>query len=121
MRFSPSISGGAAADATMLLLLLAPAANAMLQCESIVADGKKFNLKPLGGAHSVVVSHLDELGTNYVNTTYTTDICQALKRKGDVDRKLQCPQGTRGMCFYRSSLVPHLDGLFYANHETRDL
>ncbi|KAK8025427.1 Autophagy-related protein 27 [Apiospora arundinis] len=94
MRFSHSIPG-AAADATLLLLLLAPAANAMLQCESIVADGKKFNLKPLGGAHSVVVSQLDSLGTNYVNTTYTTDICQALKRKGDVDRKLQCPQGTR--------------------------
>ncbi|KAK8077203.1 autophagy-related protein 27 [Apiospora saccharicola] len=94
MRFSSSISPGAA-DASLILLLLAPAANAMLQCESIVADGKKFNMKPLGGAHSVIVSQLDSLGTNFINTTYTTDICQSLKRKGDVDRKLQCPQGTR--------------------------
>lgn len=105
MRFSSSISPGAA-DATLLLLLLAPAANAMLQCESIVADGKKFNLKPLGGAHSAVVSQLDSLGTNFINTTYTTDICQSLKRKGDVDRKLQCPQGTRGMWYPECFLLP---------------
>ncbi|KAI1311726.1 autophagy-related protein 27 [Xylaria venustula] len=83
------------ADAALVLsLLLAPLpAAAMLRCDSVVADGRSFNLKALGGPHSVVTSVVD--GTRMHNTTYTVDICAPLKKKGDAKKLDQCPNGSR--------------------------
>ncbi|KAI2610776.1 autophagy-related protein 27 [Hypoxylon fragiforme] len=83
------------ADATLLLsLLLAPLpTEAMLNCKAIVADKQRFDLSKLGGPHSVVTSHISD-GISY-NTTYTVDICRPLKKKGDVNKKEQCPNGSR--------------------------
>lgn len=81
------------ASAALLLSLLATPAASMLHCDNIVASGTKFDLSPLSGPHSVTVSRFDS--GNYHNTTYTTDICRALKRKGDVDLEKQCFNGAR--------------------------
>ncbi|KAI0407956.1 autophagy-related protein 27 [Xylaria palmicola] len=75
--------------AFILSLLLAPlSAVAMFNCERVVSDGQRFNIKALGGPHSVVTTLVD--GDRIVNTTYTVDICAALKKKGDT-----CPNGSR--------------------------
>ncbi|KAI1426290.1 autophagy-related protein 27 [Xylaria sp. FL1777] len=83
------------ADAALVVsLLLAPLpAAAMFTCKHVVSDGQQFNLEKLGGPHSVVTSLVD--GSRIFNTTYTVDICQALKRKGDVKKDDQCPTGSR--------------------------
>ncbi|KAI1842553.1 hypothetical protein JX266_011307 [Neoarthrinium moseri] len=93
MRFSQIPSP---AEATAILLLLAgPAASSVLICDKLVTDTRKFNLKPLfeKGPHSVTISQ--QVGANSHNTTFTTDLCHALKRKGDVDDKQKCPHNTR--------------------------
>ncbi|KAI0533515.1 autophagy-related protein 27 [Xylaria digitata] len=83
------------ADAALVFsLLLAPLPTAaMFSCEHVVSDGQQFNLKPLGGPHSVVTSEVN--GDRIRNTTYTIDICTALKKKGDAKKFDQCPNGTR--------------------------
>ncbi|KAI8634285.1 autophagy-related protein 27 [Xylariaceae sp. FL1651] len=83
------------ADTALLLsLLLVPLpVAAMLKCDHIVSDGQQYNLKKLGGPHSVVTSKID--GGYAYNTTYTVDICTALKKKGDVDKNDQCANGSR--------------------------
>ena len=92
MKFPSSVPGPAGA-ALILSCLLAPAA-AMLDCRKIVADGHEFDLSKLEGAHSVITSQ--RIDGKLHNTTYTTDICRPLKRKGDAKPEDQCPSGTRG-------------------------
>ncbi|KAI1115447.1 autophagy-related protein 27 [Nemania sp. NC0429] len=80
------------ADAALVFaLLLAPLpAAAMFDCERVVSDGQRFNLKALGGPHSVVTSVTE--GSRIFNTTYTVDICSRLRKKGKSE---QCPNGSR--------------------------
>ncbi|KAI3327852.1 autophagy-related protein 27 [Xylariaceae sp. AK1471] len=93
------------ADAALLLsLLLAPLpATAMLDCKRIVADDQKFDLGNLGGPHSVVTSWVD--GASMHNTTYTVDICRALKKKGDAKKGEECPNYTR-VCRIKRLIKP---------------
>ncbi|KAI0102440.1 autophagy-related protein 27 [Nemania sp. FL0031] len=80
--------------AVVLSLLLSPLPTAaMFHCDNIVSDGQQFNLKALGGPHSVVTSKVD--GSRMHNTTYTLDICQNLKKKGDAKNEDQCPNYSR--------------------------
>lgn len=75
----------------------------MLDCRRIVADGHQFDLSKLEGAHSVITSQ--RLDGRLHNTTYTTDICRPLKRKGDVKLEDQCPSGTR-VCAIEHLITP---------------
>lgn len=65
----------------------------MLWCDHIQAGGQKFDLSALGGPHSVVMSH--SIRGAAINTTYTVDICRALKKSGDAKKEEQCPNGSR--------------------------
>lgn len=80
-------------SAAAAALLLATPAVSMLQCNRIIASERKFDLSPLGGPHSVTISR--QVGPNFHNTTFTTDICRGLKRKTDVSKDEQCPHSTR--------------------------
>ncbi|KAK6203727.1 type II membrane protein [Pestalotiopsis sp. IQ-011] len=75
------------------ILLASPAAGLLLSCDNIVASSRKYDFSKLGGPHSVTVSH--QVGPNFHNTTFTTDICYNLKRKNDVAKEEQCPHSTR--------------------------
>jgi hypothetical protein len=44
----------------------------------------------------VMVPKGDDDAPSYRNVTYTVDICKPLRRSGKVDRKYECPHGTRG-------------------------
>lgn len=96
MKFTsiPTAAGGDAGLLLSLLLLVPQQAAAMFRCNHIVADNQRYNLEALDGAHGVVISK-DE-GASYLNTTYTVDICRSLKKKGDVPKNQQCPNGSRG-------------------------
>ncbi|KAI0192203.1 autophagy-related protein 27 [Xylaria flabelliformis] len=93
------------ADAALVIsLLLAPLpAAAMFNCEKVVSDGQQFNLKALGGPHSVVTSQID--GDRMHNTTYTVDICAPLKKKSGGSKSDQCPNGTR-VCAIKRLIKP---------------
>ncbi|KAI0543549.1 autophagy-related protein 27 [Xylaria curta] len=93
------------ADAALVIsLLLAPLpAAAMFNCEKVVSDGQQFNLKALGGPHSVVTSQVD--GDRILNTTYTVDICAPLKKKSGGNKSEQCPNGTR-VCAIKRLIKP---------------
>ena len=76
-------------------LLLAPApSSAMLRCKELVVDNYKFDFGELAGPHTVTTSEFHP--PTYTNTTYTLDLCAFLKRKGDVRKDEDCPNGTRG-------------------------
>jgi len=65
-------------------------------CEFIVADGAKFNLKPLGGVHSV--SSISPLPPGKLNSTFSLNICAPLKKpKNPVLKGDTCDGGTYGM------------------------
>ncbi|GAP83661.1 putative autophagy-related protein 27 [Rosellinia necatrix] len=89
------------ADAALVLsLLLAPVPTAAaFNCDQVVSDGQRFNLKGLGGPHSVVTSLVE--GNRIHNTTYTVDICAPLKKKGDVKPEDQCKNGSRACAIRR--------------------
>ncbi len=70
-----------------------PAA-AMLSCDRVLADGQMFDFSKLKGPHSVVTT-LHTPPTDQ-NITYTLDICGPLKRKGDVPKGEECPNGSWG-------------------------
>lgn len=65
-----------------------------LSCDDIVIDGRSFNLKPLGGPHSV--HWIQDTPPSISNFTFTVDICKPLKRTKGVPKKDECPTGTRG-------------------------
>ncbi|KAL2205143.1 hypothetical protein CC79DRAFT_980805 [Sarocladium strictum] len=77
-----------------LLLASSCAQAASLDCEKIRTDGHTFNLKPLGGPHSVVTSRWEPSSETHYNTTYTIDICQPLKKSGKAKKTEECPNGT---------------------------
>lgn len=81
------------AAALLSMALLATPATAMLQCDHVQIDGQKFNFKQLGGPHSVVTWHQEDV-FEYVNTTYTLDLCAPLKKDGPSNES--CPNGARG-------------------------
>lgn len=65
----------------------------MLNCESVVADKQIFNLKALGGPHSIMTSRI--LDGKVHNMTYTVDICRSLGKKKGAKKGEECPNGTR--------------------------
>lgn len=69
----------------------------MLRCDHIQVDGQKFNFRDLGGPHSVVTTQAQPEWEpyDYINTTYTLDLCAPLKKDGPV--KESCPNGSRGV------------------------
>ncbi|CAK7206850.1 type II membrane protein [Sporothrix eucalyptigena] len=76
-----------------------PAA-AMLSCDRVVADKQIFDFSPLKGPHSVVTTqHTPPTDSN---TTYTLDLCGPLKRKGDVPKGEECPNGSWACAIKRS-------------------
>jgi autophagy-related protein 27 len=87
------------ATAAVLVSLLLPAA-AMLDCHNIQANGIKFDFSKLAGPHSVITTQ--ETPPTFRNTTYTIDLCNPLKRSGDVKKGDECPNGTWG----ESSCIP---------------
>jgi hypothetical protein len=85
--------------ASLLALSLGPTAAhaadaADFDCAKISADGHTFDLKALGGPHTVVTTK--HHAPSVTNTTWTVDICAPLRRKGDVKDAEACPEGTRG-------------------------
>lgn len=97
----------------LVSLLAAQASAVMLSCEHIRVDKQSFNLEKLGGPHSVVTTLREP--PSHSNTTYTVDICKALKRKGEseVPKEEQCPGGTRGVSPLPLSLVSMLSPIRY--------
>ncbi|KAF3811885.1 Autophagy-related protein 27 [Colletotrichum gloeosporioides] len=95
-------------QAALLLACLfsSPALAATIDCEHIRVDDVSFNLKALGGPHSVVTSRWHP--PTFTNTSYTVDICKPLKRKGDVKKDEQCPNGTR-VCAIERTVHPGND------------
>ncbi|KAK7746941.1 type II membrane protein [Cytospora paraplurivora] len=105
----PSSSTSPAADPAagiLSLLLLATPAAAMLRCDHIQVDGQKFNFRDLGGPHSVVTTQAQPEWEpyDYINTTYTLDLCAPLKKDGPV--KESCPNGSRGETDRVTDVVP---------------
>ncbi|KAI1120640.1 autophagy-related protein 27 [Nemania abortiva] len=100
------------ADAALVFsLLLAPLPTAaMFDCNRVVSDGQQFDLKGLGGPHSVVTSEINS-GIMH-NTTYTVDICANLKKKGNAKVSEQCPTGSR-VCAIRRliNIEDHVDSI----------
>ena len=96
------------ADAAALLALasLSPAAVA-LDCDNMEVDGHKFKFGKLAGPHSVVTTMFTP--PTHKNTTYTVDICGALKRKGDVKKEDKCPDNTWICAIQRSLRQEHDD------------
>ncbi|KAF3014400.1 hypothetical protein E8E14_004127 [Neopestalotiopsis sp. 37M] len=90
-------------------LLASPTAGLLLSCDNIVASSRKYDFSKLGGPHSVTVSH--QVGPNFHNTTFTTDICYNLKRKSDVAKDEQCPHSTR-ICAIERIVGQHGDTKF---------
>lgn len=82
------------AASPLLLLLLAVCSHAIsLDCSNVRDGGVSFNLKSLGGPHSVyrIEDHTD----TYKNTTFTIDICRPLVREKGIPKKESCPNGAR--------------------------
>lgn len=82
-------------SSVFLPLLLAPLQGSALECSKIVVDGHKFDLTKLGGPHSVVTTQYNAIAESHMNTTYTLDVCNTLKKSGDAPKNEQCPMGTR--------------------------
>ncbi|PPJ58685.1 hypothetical protein CBER1_03995 [Cercospora berteroae] len=75
------------------LLLPAAISAVTFDCENVVVDSQKFNLKALGGPKEVHKLYRDSFSV--VNTTFTIDVCDTLKKpKGD-EAKTSCPNGSR--------------------------
>lgn len=78
-----------------LILLLPSLATAItLDCSDIRVDKKSFNLQALGGPHELHT--IKERPPTITDTTIKLDICQALKKPKGVDKKEDCPNGSRG-------------------------
>ncbi|KAK5087319.1 type II membrane protein [Exophiala xenobiotica] len=77
-----------------LLLLSSIAAAVNLDCENVQVDKKKFDLSKLGGPHSILVADTYSHPAKS-NTTWTIDICQALKKPKGVPKGDTCPSYTR--------------------------
>ncbi|CAG8973326.1 hypothetical protein HYALB_00000089 [Hymenoscyphus albidus] len=87
----PSRPVDAVIASVVLFPLLSAAVN--FDCEHIQADGKGFNLKSLAGPYTL--SHQADAGNNWLNTTYSIDLCSPLKKKKGGDTKTDCPLNTQ--------------------------
>ena len=61
----------------------------------------KWDLSPLGGPKSVV--RREELPLSYIDTTFTINICEALKTGPE---KEKCPGGSWGMLSFQNLHEP---------------
>ncbi|KAI5367511.1 Putative mannose-6-phosphate receptor binding domain superfamily, MRH domain-containing protein [Septoria linicola] len=75
------------------LLLPAAISAVTFDCENIVADEQKFNFKALGGPKDVHKLVPDQF--TVVNTTFTIDLCDTLKKPKGEESKHSCPNGSR--------------------------
>ncbi|KAG9244367.1 autophagy protein-like protein Atg27 [Calycina marina] len=106
MRVLPCRPLEATIISTLLLPFLATAQG--LDCEHLRADKIGFNLKKLGGAHSVV-HNVDHGGISTTNTTYTLDICRPLGKVKSIPAEKQCPNGSRVCAITRTITTEHDD------------
>ncbi|KAI9760470.1 MAG: hypothetical protein M4579_001664 [Chaenotheca gracillima] len=87
---APSLHGNLAAG---LALLLFPSfiSAVTVDCKHIVVDKQNFNLSPLEGPNTVweVTDH----APNRLNTTYTINPCNKLRRTKGVAKDKECPNG----------------------------
>ncbi|KAE9370046.1 hypothetical protein N431DRAFT_378114 [Stipitochalara longipes BDJ] len=83
------------AHAAILSTILFPflASSNTLDCGHVRTESVDWAFKSLGGPKSVLDAV--ENSATWVNTTYTIDLCTALKRKDDVPDDQKCPGGTR--------------------------
>lgn len=77
-----------------LLLLCSLSAAVTLDCKNIQVEKKKFDLSKLGGLHSIVVEDTISHPAKS-NTTWSIDICSALKKPKGVPKQDSCPSYTR--------------------------
>ncbi|KAL8794187.1 MAG: hypothetical protein Q9195_003255 [Heterodermia aff. obscurata] len=78
---------------TSFLVTLLPFTTAInLDCERARADGQTFDLSALGGPKTVIHTTGD-VHPSYVETAFTVDICQPLKKTGPKGE--DCPNGSR--------------------------
>ena len=76
------------------LVTLAPFTAAInLDCARARADGQTFDLSALGGPKTVKHT-TDNTYPSYLETAFTIDICQPLKKTGPKDE--DCPNGSQG-------------------------
>ncbi|KAF3766050.1 hypothetical protein M406DRAFT_231604, partial [Cryphonectria parasitica EP155] len=66
--------------------------SAMFWCNQVQVDGQRWNFEALAGPHSVVTWQ-EQQPFQFVNTTYTLDLCAPLKKEGPADES--CPNGAR--------------------------
>ena len=80
---------------SILTLLLVPAAVSAVQldCKKILVDGQKFNFEKLGGPKTV--HNIESKPPSIVNTTFTVDLCDPLKKEKDTKKEQNCLTGTR--------------------------
>ncbi|OLN95235.1 Autophagy-related protein 27 [Colletotrichum chlorophyti] len=88
------------------LLVSSAAAATTFDCSHVRVDDVSFNLESLKGPHSVITSKWHP--PTFTNTSYTVDICAPLKRKGDVKKEDECPNGTR-VCAIQRTIHPGKD------------
>ncbi len=76
-------------------LLLIPAAVTAIQldCGKIKVDGQKFDFTQLGGPKTV--HNIESKPPSIVNTTFTIDLCDTLKKEKDTKKEQNCLTGTR--------------------------
>ena len=79
---------------TATATLPALVAGNLLDCKDVVVDGTRYNFDALGGPRSV--HYIQDQPPSILNTTFTIDLCYPLKPVKGVDKKDQCPQGTKG-------------------------
>ncbi|KAK0626952.1 autophagy-related protein 27 [Immersiella caudata] len=63
-----------------------------LDCKALQIDSHTYDFSALNGPHTVVTTEFAP--PSYYNRTYTIDLCAPLVRKGDVDARFKCPEGT---------------------------
>ncbi|KAK4451806.1 autophagy-related protein 27 [Podospora aff. communis PSN243] len=63
-----------------------------LDCKALQIDSHMYDFSALKGPHTVVTTEFAP--PSYYNRTYTIDLCAPLVRKGDVDARFKCPDGT---------------------------
>jgi autophagy-related protein 27 len=103
----PSNQMSVALASSLLLIAATPAAAAdaqKLPCSAVEVDGHTFDLSALKGPHVVVTSEFAP--PSYYNRTYAIDLCAPLVRKGEVEGRFKCPDGTHGMCFFLALFFP---------------
>jgi hypothetical protein len=76
-----------------LLLLSTTISAVSLDCRKILVDGQKFNFEKLGGPKTV--HNIESKPPSIVNTTFTVDLCDTLKKEKDTKKEQNCLTGTR--------------------------